>query len=122
MPITGLASYLPAADVFIAHWLSANTALGVSGAWNAGTAQSHLSWTEITDSAVVAVEVRACEGPAYDEEDETVLASQAPSAPRAWAGDFGLGGPGAAASFKVYLLTAQGHERGSNAVTVERPA
>ena len=34
---------------------------------------------------------------------------------------FGLTVPGAAATFKIYAMTATGNERGSNAVTVTRP-
>ena len=95
--------------------------VALSAAWNATTSQANLSWTETTDSAVATVEVRASVGPDYDPEDETVLVTQAPSAPRTWAGDFGLAVPGAAATYKVYLLTAEGNERGSNAATVQRP-
>ena len=45
-----------------------------------------------------------------------------PTAPRVWTGCFGLLVPGSAASFKLSSITAEGNERGSNAVTVTRPA
>ena len=51
-----------------------------------------------------------------------VLATFAPSAPRPWTSSFGLLVPGSTASFKLYSITAEGNERGSNAVTVTRPA
>jgi hypothetical protein len=51
-----------------------------------------------------------------------VIATFAPDAPRTWTGTFGLGVPGAATTFKLYSITEEGNERGSNAVTVTRPA
>lgn len=96
-------------------------AVDLSGAYNAGTQNTDLAWTEVTDAKVTALELRATAGPEFDPEDETVLGLFAPTDPRTWSGDFGLQVPGAAASFKIYSFTAEGHERGSNAVTVTRP-
>lgn len=92
-----------------------------SGAWNAATQVAELAWSAVTDAAVVSVEVRATAGPEYDPDDESVLATLAPDAPRTWTGNFGLGVPRAMAAFKVYLLTAEGNERGSNTVVIQRP-
>jgi len=50
------------------------------------------------------------------------LETFAPTAPRTWSGSFGLQLPGTAASFKLYAKTAEGRERGSNPVTITRPA
>jgi hypothetical protein len=44
-----------------------------------------------------------------------------PADPRTWTGSFGLGVPGAMVSFKMFYLTAEGNERGSNKATVQRP-
>ena len=67
------------------------------------------------------LEHRATASPEYDPEDVTILATFVPSAPRLWTGSFGLLVPGSAATFKLYSITAEGNERGSNAVTVTRP-
>ena len=50
-----------------------------------------------------------------------ILHTQSPSAPQTWSGFFGLNVPGTTSTFKIYLLTAEGNERGSNPVTIQRP-
>ncbi len=61
-------------------------------------------------------------GPDYDTEDEVALGTILPAAPRTFSTDFALLAPGNAASYKVYVILTTGNERGSNAVTVTRPA
>ena len=97
-------------------------AVELSGSYDAAEQKSDLAWSEVTDESVTELELRATAGPEYDPEDETILATIAPSAPRVWTGSFGLLVPGSAASFKLYPITAEGNERGSNAVAVTRPA
>ena len=92
-----------------------------SGVYNAATLSADLSWTASTDADLAAYEVRGVAGPEYDAEDETVLASILPGSPRTLSTDFALGIPGGSATYKVYVTTTTGHERGSNAVTVTRP-
>ena len=94
----------------------------LSGLWNATTTKADLAWTTPEDPGVVTVQVRGSVGPEYDSEDETILITLSPSAPQTWSGLFGLALPGTASTFKIYLLTAEGNERGSNPVTVQRPA
>lgn len=96
--------------------------VSLSGSYDETTRQADLFWTEVTDKDVSRLEIRGTVGPDYDPDDETVLATFAPGDPRAWSGSFGLLVPGSSATFKIYSLTAGGHERGSNAVTVVRPA
>lgn len=74
-----------------------------------------------TASALASYEVRGVAGPEYDAEDETVVATILPGSPRSLITDFALGVPGGAATYKVYVITGTGNERGSNAVTVTRP-
>lgn len=96
-------------------------AVELSGTYDAAESRAELAWTEVTDDSVTELELRASAGPEYDDEDESVLATFAPDAPRVWTGTFGLGVPGAATTFKLYARTAEGNERGSNPVTVTRP-
>ncbi len=97
-------------------------AVELSGTYDVAESRAELAWTEVTDETVTVLELRASAGPDYDEEDESVIATFAPDAPRNWAGTFGLGVPGATATFKLYAITAEGNQRGSNPVTVTRPA
>lgn len=46
----------------------------------------------------------------------------APTAPCEFLTDSGLTAPGNVASFKVYVLTATGNEKGSNTVVITRPS
>ncbi|MBC7980895.1 MAG: hypothetical protein H7Y36_10065 [Armatimonadetes bacterium] len=96
-------------------------AVELSGTYDAAAQKTDLAWSEVADGNVTELELRATAGPEFDPEDETILATFAPSDPRVWTGSFGLLVPGSAASFKLYSITAQGNERGSNAVTVVRP-
>lgn len=96
-------------------------AVVLSGSWNTTTGQAELVWSPVEDDSVSELELRATAGAEFDAEDESVVATIAPDAPATWSGTWGLLAPGAAASFKVYCITPEGNERGSNAVTVERP-
>lgn len=92
-----------------------------SGVYDAGTNTAELSWTESTDANLVEYEVRGVAGEEYDADDESVIANVPAGAERAWAGTFGLGVPGAAACFRVYVMTSTGNERASNTVSLMRP-
>lgn len=93
----------------------------LSGRWDPATSQAELTWSAVKDRAVTRLELRRSIGPDYDPEDESVIATSAPDDPRVWTGEIGPPEPGTAASFKIYTLTARGHEHGSNPVTVTRP-
>ncbi|HVJ45196.1 MAG TPA: hypothetical protein VM511_02345 [Luteolibacter sp.] len=97
-------------------------AVTLAAAYNPETKKADLAWSEVLDKEVTELEIRATAGPEYDPEDETVVARFSPSDPREWTGTFGLLVPGSAATFKVYSITPEGNEHGSNAVTVIRPA
>ncbi len=97
-------------------------AVELSGTYDAATGNSQLAWSEVTDDNVTELQLRATAGPEFDPDDESILATLAPSDPRTWTGSLGFLVPGSAASFKLYSLTAEGNERGSNAVTITRPA
>ena len=94
----------------------------LSGNYDAPTEKAVLAWSAPADAAVTTLQLRASAGPEYDAEDETHLASFPAAGPSSWTGTFGLGVPGSAAAFKIFTLTAEGHECGSNPVTITRPA
>ncbi|MES2441076.1 MAG: hypothetical protein V4584_18585 [Verrucomicrobiota bacterium] len=96
-------------------------AVELSGSYDAATTQAVLAWTAPTDESVATLEVRGSVGPEYDDEDDVLLATIPATGPHTWTGPFGLGAPGTAAAFKLYSITEEGNEKGSNAVTVERP-
>ena len=93
----------------------------VSGTYDVAEERAELSWTASSDADLVGYEVRAWAGPDDDADDESVLANILPGAPRTWTGTFGLGVPGAQASFRVYVLTDTGNERASNTLILQRP-
>lgn len=98
-------------------------AVVLSGTWNPATTQADLAWSEVTDESVTTLQLRASAGPEYDAEDESVVATfPAGTTPPAWSGLWGLAAPGTATTFKLYSITAEGNEHGSNAVTVTRTA
>lgn len=98
-------------------------AVVLSGTWNPATTQADLAWSPVTDESVTTLELRATAGPEYDAEDESIVASfPAGTTPPAWSGLWGLAAPGTATTFKLYSLTAEGNEHGSNAVTITRTA
>lgn len=93
----------------------------LSGAWNAGSTQADLSWTESTDADLASYQVRGVPGEDYVGDDEVILATIPAGSPRTFSTAFALEAPGAVASFKVFVVLDTGRERGSEPVTVERP-
>jgi len=61
-------------------------------------------------------------GGSYDSDAETLQATVAPDAPRKFLTGKGLAQPGDVASFKVFVVLETGDERGSEVLTVQRPA
>jgi hypothetical protein len=96
-------------------------AVQLSGSYNATTQKAELAWTPPADESVTSLQLRASAGPDYDAEDETILATFPATGPHAWTGTFALATPGSAAAFRIFSITAEGNEKGSNAVTITRP-
>jgi hypothetical protein len=93
----------------------------LSGNFNSDTGKAVLAWTPSTDPLVTSLQLRACVGAGYQTEDETILTTYPASGPHGWTGTFGLGSPGSATAFKIFSITSDGSEKGSNAVTISRP-
>ena len=96
--------------------------VALDGTYHAATQQPVLTWAAPADPSVVKLELRGNVGPAFDAEDETLIDTFLPAGPTTWTGPFGLTTPGTAASFKIFTLTAEDNQRGSNEVTITRPA
>ena len=95
-------------------------ALGATGAWDAATAMGKLEWAASKAKGIERIQVRGCTGNYKDEEEEVVADLLADAI--GWTGDWGLTAPGAIASFKAYVMTADGHENGGKAVKIVRPS
>jgi hypothetical protein len=70
---------------------------------------------------VVKHQIRASLGATPQSEDEAVKAEFALGATIALNTAYGLGAPGAQVHFRLVAITADGHEKGSDWVTVLRP-
>ncbi len=66
-------------------------------------------------------EIRFCAGPNYSTHLESVIGSVTAGSAREFFTDVGLANPGNIASFKVYVITTTGNEKGSNTLLVTRP-
>lgn len=89
--------------------------------WNADTQRAELTWTASEDPDLASYQIRGVPGPEYSSDDESLLVSVPPNAPRAWQNAQGLAVPGSAMSYKVYVRLNTGHESGSPAVTITHP-
>ena len=94
----------------------------LSGTLDPATDQAVLAWGPSADPAVTTFQLRASVGPDYEAEDDVIIDDFPAAGPHTWTGSFGLDLPGTAATFKLYALTAEGNEKGSNSVTLTRPA
>jgi hypothetical protein len=81
------------------------------GAWNAATSQADLKVHQL----------RACPGPDYDTDIESVVASVPKGQPPVFHTDKFLTEAGEVASFRVYVILTTGGEAGSNTAVMARP-
>ncbi len=95
-------------------------AVTAEGVWlpEAGTAR--LTWAASADAMLDHYEVRACSGPHYTRDDESVVGRVAAEAERVLETRRFLESPGTVACFRVYVVLTTGNERGSETVLVER--
>ena len=89
--------------------------------WDAAQQLGKITFTASSDPNLASYQLRFCAGPNYSTEDETVVASLGPTDPREFLINAGLTEPGNMATFKVYVITATGNEKGSNSTTITRP-
>ena len=89
--------------------------------WVPAETKAKVTWAASADADLAGYEVRGVPGESYETDDEEVLATIAPDAPREFVTDFALGAPGVTAGFKVYVVLSTGNEKGSEPVFVTRP-
>jgi hypothetical protein len=96
-------------------------AVSANGVWDAVAGMAKITWSASSDPNLDHYEIRFCAGPNYSTENEAVSGSVAPNEPREFLTLDGLAASGNVATFKVYVVTATGNEKGSNTVTITRP-
>ncbi len=101
---------------------STPNAVTANGSWIVAQLMAKVLWSESSDANLLHYEIRFCAGPNYSSENESVIGTIQPADPREFLTDAGLTSPGSTASFKVYVVTTTGNEKGSNTVVVTRPA
>ena len=95
--------------------------VALTAAWDPADLRAELTWTASDDPELAAYQVRAVPGPDYSTDDETLVATIPPNAPRTYQTAAGLALPGSAMSYKVYVRLTTGNEAGSTAQKVTRP-
>ena len=97
-------------------------AVDVTGVWDAATTMAKLEWTESTDADLQDYLVLGCAADEWDADVAETLATIPAGEPREFSTTFGLGLPGATATFRVEVRLDTGNTKLSNIATVERPA
>jgi len=89
--------------------------------WDALLLKAKITFTGSDNPNLSQYEIRFCAGPDYSTDNETVIGNLTPAELREFLTDSGLTTAGSTASFKVYVITTTGNEKGSNTVTITRP-
>lgn len=90
--------------------------------WDAVLNKARITFTKSTADDFAEYEIRFTAGPNYSTEDDTVIGNITDINTLVFLTDAGLTTPGATATFKVFVRTTTGNEKGSNTVLVTRPA
>lgn len=96
-------------------------AVNASAVWDADETKARIEWEASDNAHLKEYEVRYTPGDDYDEDDEVVVATILPNAPRELLTDAGLTQEGASSSFKVYVMLTTGNEKGSATMVITRP-
>ena len=102
---------------------STPTAVTATGEFDTTQQKAKLTNSESTDPDLLRVEWRFCAGPDYSTETEAVVPNgsiPAGGVPEIFT-DAALANPGDVATFRAYVITTTGNEKGSNTVTILRP-
>jgi hypothetical protein len=94
-------------------------AVVLAGAWESAPSAAVFTWGASNSSRLEHYSVRACFGGTYKVAEEAVLGT-VPAGTQTFRTDDGLPVAGSVISVKVYVVTRDGNERGSNAVKVTR--
>jgi len=99
---------------------STPAAVTINVVWDPITLKAKITWGASTAADLFQYEIRFCAGPNYNTEIEDVIGNVTPGGLLEFLSDAGLAAAGNIASFKVYVITTTGNEKGSNAVSVTR--
>lgn len=97
-------------------------AVTAKGSWIVASLMAKLLWTASSDANLLRYEIRFCAGPNYSTDNESVIGTVLAGGLLEFLTDSGLTTPGSTASFKVYVVTTTGNEKGSNTLVITRPA
>lgn len=100
---------------------STPAAVTINVVWDPVLLKAKITWSASTAADLFQYEIRFSVGPTYDTDTESVIGNVSPTAPREFLTDAGLAADGNVASFKVYVITTTGNEKGSNDVAITRP-
>lgn len=99
---------------------STPVAVQLSGLWSGSLQKAHLEWTASDNPDLDHYSVRSCDPPRYRAQDEATVENVAAGTLELDT-DLGLLAPGSAKIFKVYVVTTEDNEKGSNSVKVTHP-
>lgn len=103
---------------------STPAAVTANGSWDGTQQKAKLNSSESTDPNLFQYEWRYCVGPSYSTDLEAVVpGGNIPAGGnREIFTDIALSSAGSVATFRAYVITTTGNEKGSNTVTIVRPA
>lgn len=96
--------------------------VNATGVWNAVTGLADYTWSASSEPMLLRYEVRQSPGPTYEADASSVIASIPAGGVLSFSTDAGLTVPGQTSSVKIFVILTTDNERGSNTVTVTRPA
>ena len=94
---------------------------GLIGGYSVVNNRGEFTGTPSPTPAVTSYQLRACVGPDYNPNTENVVATLNAGVPIVFTTTWGLTTPGAVSSYRLYAVTDDGHERGSETVIIARP-
>ena len=99
-------------------------AVVASGSWDVPTQMAKLNCTASTDPNLLGYEWRVCSGPVFSTDNEAVVPGGFIPAGgnREISTLAGLPTGNSTASFRAYVITTTGNEKGSNTVSIFRPS
>lgn len=92
----------------------------LEGEWDEAQQCVHLSWTHSAPAGLKRYGLRYHPGPRYKMEEEELVESIPPERTTVDVG-YGLAAPGSNATYKLYAVTLDGGENGSNTIRILRP-
>lgn len=92
-----------------------------NGVWDPSTNQARITYSRSDAADFAEYQLRMTPGPDYSSDDDVMVASVSDPDVLQFLTDAGLTSPGVTASFKVFVKTSTGNERGSNTVVIARP-